>query len=334
VARDARVHHGDVRTVVVVAFDGLQLLDLAGPVEVLTAATFLGADPPYEIVIATPNGKPVVSQSGVQIAADASLDEVCRRRGSIHMLVVVGGLGIDDAVASDAVVHSLRTLSSRADRTTSVCSGALVLAAAGLLDGHRATTHWSECDRLAQDHPRVEVLADQIYVHDRDRWTSAGVTAGIDLFLALVEADHGSELAHAIAGWLVVFVRRPGGQTQFSAQLVAQPAHTPAIRQQQLWLTDHLTERHTVEALARRVGMSARNFARVFRAETGTTPAAYIEGLRIEAARRLLETTDLTIGAIAAAVGLHRPETLHRAFRRRVGTTPNRYREHFGEPVM
>lgn len=328
------MHHGDVRTVVVVAFDGLQLLDLAGPVEVLTAATLLGADPPYETVITTPDGKPVVSQSGVQIAADASLDEVCRRRASIHMLVVVGGLEIDATVASDSVVQGLQLLSSRATRTTSVCTGALVLAAAGLLDGHRATTHWSMCDRLAENHPQVEVRADQIYVHDRDRWTSAGVTAGIDLFLALVEADHGAELAHAIAGWLVVFVRRPGGQTQFSAQLVAQPARTPAIRELQLWLADHLTDRHTVEALARRVGMSARTFARAFRSETSTTPAAYIETLRIEAARRLLETTDLTVGAVAAAVGLQRSETLHRAFRRRIGTTPNRYREHFGERAV
>jgi transcriptional regulator GlxA family with amidase domain len=204
-----------------------------------------------------------------------------------------------------------------------------VLAAAGLLDGYQATTHWASCDLLA-GHRAVEVLPDRIYVRDRDRWTSAGVTAGIDLALALVEDDHGAELVHTICGWLVVFVRRPGGQAQFSAQLQAQPARRSSIDELQRWLPDHLADDLTVEALADRAGMSERSFGRVFRAETGTTPAAYVESLRVEAARRLLETSDLTVAVVARAVGLRHAETLHRAFRRRVGTTPDRYRQHFG----
>jgi transcriptional regulator GlxA family with amidase domain len=204
-----------------------------------------------------------------------------------------------------------------------------VLAAAGLLDGYRATTHWASCDRLASEHPAVEVLPDRLHVHDRDRWTSAGVTAGIDLALAVVEHDHGTELAHAIAGWLVVFVRRPGGQSQFSAQLQVQAATTPALAELLAWLPDHLDEDLGVESLARRAAMSPRSFARAFRAETGTTPAAHVEALRVEAARRMLESTDLTVGAVAHRVGLRHPETLHRAFRRRVATTPQSYRDHF-----
>jgi transcriptional regulator GlxA family with amidase domain len=176
----------------------------------------------------------------------------------------------------------------------------------------------------------IDVRSDRIFVHDRDRWTSAGITAGIDLFLALVEEDCGPELAHQVAGWLVVFVRRPGGQSQFSAQLRARPASTPSIAALQHWLSDHLDADLSVDALAARAGMSPRNFTRTFRRETGTTPAAHVEQLRIEAARRLLETGDLTVSAIASRVGIRHAETLHRAFRRRVGTTPELYRQHFG----
>jgi transcriptional regulator GlxA family with amidase domain len=232
-------------------------------------------------------------------------------------------------VGDGELLDDLRLISARARRTTSVCSGAALLAAAGLLDGYQATTHWAYCTDLAARHPAVDVLADRIYVQDRDRWTSAGVTAGIDLFLALVEDDAGAELAHAIAGWLVVFVRRPGGQAQFSAQLRSQPARSPAIGEVQRWLPDHLDDDLSVDALARRAGMSSRTFARTFVAETGTTPAAYVEELRVEAARRLLEASDLTVETVAKRVGFRRPETLYRAFRRRVATTPDRYRQHF-----
>lgn len=312
-----------------VVFDGFQLLDLAGPVEVLRTATLLGASPGYRLVVASPTGMPATSESGVQVACDASLTRMRRNRTAVDTLIVVGGLGAQAVAADERAVRGVAALARRARRTTSVCTGAYVLAATGLLDGRQATTHWASCESLATGHPAVDVVADRIYVRDGDLWTSAGVTAGIDLALALVDDDHGADLAHQVAGWLVVFARRPGGQAQFSAQLLASPGRTPAIAELQQWLPDHVADDLTVDALARRAAMSPRTFARTFRAETGTTPAAYVEALRVEGARRLLETTDLTVAAIAVAVGLRHAETLHRAFRRRVGTTPDMYRRHF-----
>jgi len=334
-----------VHRVAFVAFDGFNLLDLAGPLEVLQTATLVGGAPParpqpsrgagssgrearrgYETTVVSLDGGPVRSASGASVAADTALADL----GPVDTLVVVGGLGWPSPAGDPGMLAALRVAAGRAGRTASVCTGALVLAAAGLLDGYQATTHWSSCDDLAARHPAVDVLPDRIYVHDRDRWTSAGVSAGIDLFLALVEADCGRAIAHQVAGWLVVFVQRPGGQDQFSAQLQAEPAGTPAIGDLQRWLPDHLSDDLTVTTMARRARMSPRSFARAFRAETGTTPAAYVEALRVEAARRLLESTDLTVAAVAGSVGLRRPETLYRAFRRRLGTTPDRYRQHFG----
>ncbi len=326
------------RTVVLVAFDGIQLLDLAGPAEALQAATALlgrtpdpQPDPGYRLVIATPHGARVRTVSGIEVGADVDLlDPAALAIAAPHLdtVLVVGGFGTRQARQDEAILAAVRGLAARARRITSVCTGALVLASAGLLDGFRATTHWSSCDLLAE-HAQVEVLPDQIYVHDRNRWTSAGVTAGIDLALALIDDDLGTELAHEAAAWLVVFARRPGGQAQFSAQLRSQAARSPAIAEVQRWLPDHLADDLTVERLAQRADMSPRTFARSFKAETGTTPAAHVEELRVEAARRLLATTDHTVGTVAHAVGLRHAETLHRAFTRRVGTTPARYRQHF-----
>jgi transcriptional regulator GlxA family with amidase domain len=266
----------------------------------------------------------------VAIVPDVSIRALARRRSSPDRLLVIGGPGAERAADDAELVLGIRRLSARCRHIGSVCTGAFVLAAAGLLDHHRATTHWSACDQLAAQYPSIEVIPDSIYINDRDRWTSAGVTAAIDLALALVEHDEGPEIAHAVARWLVVFVRRPGGQVQFSAQLRHQWARTPALVQLQRWLPDHLTDDLTVEALADRAGMSTRNFARAFRREVGSTPAALVEALRVEAARGLLETTDLTVHAVAHRVGIRHPETLHRAFLRHVGTTPDRYRQHFG----
>jgi transcriptional regulator GlxA family with amidase domain len=332
------------RTVAIVAFERLQLLDLAGPLEVFDAASRLadphgedhgddqadrGPHPAYRVVVATPEGRTVRTSSGLPVAGDHDLHHLVAGREPIDTLVVVGGRGTRAVVDDQPFLADVRALSARARRTTSVCTGALVLAAAGLLDGYRATTHWDSCGLLAELAPEVTVEPDRIYVHDRDRWTSAGVTAGIDLALALVEDDLGPEVAHEVAAWLVVFARRPGGQAQFSAQLRAQAARTPAIVGLQRWLPDHLAEDLSVARLAERAAMSPRTFARAFRAETGTTPAAHVEELRVEAARRLLETTDLTVAAIARRVGMRHAETLHRSFARRVGTTPDRYRQHF-----
>lgn len=310
-------------------FDGCTLLDLAGPTDVFRTASLLGASPAYRVTLASPDGQPVRAESGITIGVEASL-EASARRPEIDTLLVIGGLGVYEfAEKYPAAFEDLRRISGFARRTTSVCTGAEIVAHAGLLDGYRATTHWATCGQLQSDHPGVTVEADAIYVRDRDRWTSAGVTAGIDLALALVEDDCGTEIAHRVASWLVVFLRRPGGQSQFSVHMRNPPARTPALVELQRWLPDHLAEDLSVETLAARVGMSPRNFSRVCRKEIGVTPAALVESLRVEAAKVLLETTDLLIPAIATHVGFGRPETLHRAFFRRAATTPGRYRQHF-----
>ncbi|AEF40738.1 GlxA family transcriptional regulator [Hoyosella subflava] len=319
----------DFREVVVVVFDGCNLLDIAGPTDVFRTASLLGSNPGYTVMLASPSGKTVRTESGISIGVDASLTDASQQSG-IDTLLVAGGLGVY-SFADDhpAAIEDLQTISATTRRTTSVCSGAAILARAGLLDGYRATTHWAVCGQLQTDHPAIDVEADAIYVRDRDRWTSAGVTAGIDLALALVEDDCGSEIAHQVASWLVVFLRRPGGQSQFSMHMRNPPARTPALVKLQRWLPDHLAEDLSVETLASRVDMSPRNFARLFRKEVGVTPAVLVESLRVEAAKVLLETTDLLIPAIATQVGFGRPETLHRAFARRAATTPGRYRQHF-----
>jgi len=330
----ARGHSDDgdvapLRTVVLVVYDGIQLTELAGPMDVFNAAnTALGATA-YRVVTASPRAGAVTANGGLRIHVEHSLRHIALGEADIDTMIVIGGFGVFDLSASGEVVRELPALAGRSRRVAAVCAGSMLLAAAGLLDGYRATTHWGVTQRLAECYPRVRVEPDRIYVHDRNRWTSAGVTASIDLALALVENDHGAELAQFIARGFVVFTRRPGGQTQFSAQLRAQTARTPAIRAVQDWLPDHLDQDLSVAALAARAGMSDRNFARAFRAETGSTPADLIERLRLEAACRLLETTGMTVGAIARTIGYRHGATLHRVFSRRLATTPDRYRQHF-----
>ncbi|WP_245401041.1 GlxA family transcriptional regulator [Nocardia albiluteola] len=317
------------RTVVLVVYDGFQLLDLAGPQDVLAAANHAVGAPAYRLITVSPGGRTIELAGGARFAVDRSLEEVAAGTEMIDTLLVVGGAGAFVPKTSSEVAQQLPALARRSQRITSVCAGALVLAAAGLLDGYRATTHWGACDHMAQAFPLVEVETDRIFVHDRNRWTSAGVTAGIDMALALVDADLGTEVAQLIARQLVIFVRRAGGQEQYSAALRSQPARTPSIRAVQHWLPEHLNGDLRIAALAARAGMSERTFARTFRAETGTTPAQFIETLRLEAARRLLESTDLTVDAIARTVGYRHGKTLHRVIARRLSTTPDRYRQRF-----
>jgi len=242
---------------------------------------------------------------------------------------VVGGEGARDAATDAAFVADVRRLASRSRRVTSVCTGAFLLGATGLLDGRRATTHWSRCDELAREYPNVTVDADPIFVRDGNVWTSAGVTAGMDLALALVEEDLGREVALAVSRWLVVFVQRSGGQSQFSSQLAAQLAERRPLRDLQSFMAEHPAEDLSVPALAARVAMSPRHFARTFREEVGVTPAQYVEDVRVEVARRLLETSDRAIDDIAREAGFGTVETMQRAFRRTVHTTPREYRRHF-----
>ena len=243
--------------------------------------------------------------------------------------MVAGGTGMYAAVDDDLLLHHVRRLAGDARRVTSVCSGAFVLAAAGLLDGRRATTHWAACDLLGTSYSEVTVDADAIYVHDGNVWTSAGVTAGIDLALALVADDHGHRAAATVARHLVVYLQRSGGQAQFSAVMAGQAANTDPVRDLLSWLRDNLDADLSLAALARQINLSERQFTRVFKAEVGTTAADHVEAVRLESACRLLETTNSSIEQVAKTCGFGTPETMNRTFRRRLDTTPGDHRHHF-----
>jgi transcriptional regulator GlxA family with amidase domain len=248
-------------------------------------------------------------------------------RGPLDTLLVAGGSGARHA--GPAVVDRIAALAGDARRVASVCTGAYVLAAAGLLDGRRATTHWNWCDDLQRRHSAIAVERDPIFVVDGPVRTSAGVTAGMDLALALVEEDLGARVALDVARWLVLFVKRPGGQAQFSAQLAGQTADRAPLRDLQAWIADHLDADLSIPALADRACMSERNFARAFKAETGMTPAVYVEALRVERARLALEAGAAPIDAVAHRCGFGTVETLRRAFGRRLGVSPTAYRNRF-----
>jgi transcriptional regulator GlxA family with amidase domain len=316
------------RSVIVIAFPDVQALDVVGPLEVFAMANRYGADPAYATALVSASGQPVTTSSGLSLGTEHT-----SRRESIDTLLVAGGTGTAAAMADERLIAWLRTAAASARRVTSVCSGAFLLAQAGLLDGRRVTTHWSACDTLARLFPAVEVDADPIYVRDGNVWTSAGVTAGMDLALALVEHDHGGELALAVARQLVLFTHRPGGQSQFSAQLAVRRAEREPLRDTLAFVAEHPEADLSVPALARRAAMSVRTFARAFSREVGTTPAAFVQRSRVEAARRLLETTGRTVDDIARACGFGTVETMHRAFQRVVRTTPGQYRRLFAVPA-
>ena len=314
-----------MRKVVIVAFDGAQSLDITGPAEAFSIATrFFGGQ--YAIELVTPNGAPARCSSGLSLNADRAISAV---RGPIDTLVLAGGAGARPAARDELLLGWIRRAAARSRRVASVCTGAFLLAEAGLLDGRRATTHWADCAELAEHYPHIAVEPDPIFVRDGKFFTSAGVTAGMDLALGLIEADHGADVALETARSLVLFVRRPGGQSQFSAQLTAAPARREPLREVQAHIAEHPAADLSVPALAARAYMSERNFARAFRAETGTTPAAYVDAERFERARRELETTDLPVQAVAAQCGFGTVETMRRAFGRRLGVKPAAYRERF-----
>jgi transcriptional regulator GlxA family with amidase domain len=313
-----------MRRVAIAVFEGVQTLDVTGPAEVLRAATKLHP-PGYDVTIAAPEAGPLRT-STVTMVPDQPLS-ACS--GRIDTLIVAGGAGTRRAEEDEPLIAWLRDAARRSRRVTSVCTGAFLLARAGLLDGRRATTHWASCADLAERYPAVTVEPDPIFVRDGGVATSAGVTAGMDLALALVEEDLGRDTALAAARWLVLFLKRPGGQAQFSAQLAAQTADRAPLRELQAWIPDHLDVDLSVPALARRAAMSERNFARAFRRETGMTPAAYVEAARVESARIALESGDLPVESIAVRAGFGTVETMRRAFRRRVGVSPVDYRTRF-----
>jgi transcriptional regulator GlxA family with amidase domain len=313
-----------MRRILVVAVDRAQSLDIAGPVEVFSIATRLGAD--YETRLLSPTGAPIACSSGLAIAADGAAAGAPR---ACDTLLIAGGEGVYAAERDEQLIAWIARTAGRARRTASVCTGAFLLARAGLLDGRRATTHWMACEQLARRYPAVRVERDPIFVRDGEVATSAGVTAGMDLALALVEEDHGPELALGVARGLVLYVRRPGGQSQFSAQLRGQPARREPLRELQSWVLEHLEHDLSVPALAARAQMSERTLARAFRQETGQTPAAFVRAARLERARRELELGDAPIESIAHRCGFGTVETMRRAFGRRLGVPPSDYRQRF-----
>ncbi|MEU8540597.1 GlxA family transcriptional regulator [Streptomyces sp. NPDC048717] len=317
--------------VLVVLFDGVQTLDVTGPVEVFHGgARAAGRPGAYRIRTASLDGGPVRTSSGLRILPDTSLAEAVAD-GPPHTLLVPGGHGT--LTPDPALVAWLRAHAPDARRLVAVCTGTLLLAEAGLLDGHRVTTHWSACDGLAHEHPEVTVDPDPIFVRDGRIATSAGVTAGIDLALALLEEDLGRDAALTVARYLVVYLRRPGNQAQFSAPLTAQTARREPLRDVQHWITEHPEDDLSVPVLAARARLSPRHFARAFRAETGTTPGRYVDRVRLEHARRLLEESARGVEEVARAAGYGTPEAMRRAFVKALGTPPADYRRRFHAPI-
>jgi transcriptional regulator GlxA family with amidase domain len=322
--------------VVILLFDGVQSLDVTGPLEVFSAAERVlasreagsadSSSAGYKVTTLSSDGAPLRTSSGLEIVPHGSFAD---RPARLDTLIVPGGHGTRAAGADERLLTWIRETSASARRTASVCTGAFVLAAAGLLDGRRATTHWSAARRLAQMYPGIDVDPDPIFVRDGELWTSAGVTAGMDLALALVEDDHDREAALTIARHLVLFLRRPGNQSQFSATLAAQEPQREPLREVQRRVVENVAAAHTVEAMAEQACMSPRHFARAFRAETGVTPARYVERVRLEAARRRLEDTAEPIASIATACGFGTAETMRRVFLRALEVGPAEYRRRF-----
>ena len=311
------------------AFPAVQLLDVAGPIQVFASTNDLvvraGGVAPYALRVVGPGRSGVVASAGLGLAS-APLPGL---ETPVDTLLVAGGPGVAAAAAGPALVEWVRARAGQARRVASVCTGAFLLAATGLLDGRRAVTHWSFCAELGRRYPAVRVEPDPIFVRDGAVWTSAGVTAGIDLSLALVEEDLGRAVALDVARHLVMFLKRPGGQAQFSAALFLQRAgdRFGALHE---WIRGHLAEVMTVPVLAEQAGMSERSFSRRYTEATGVTPGRAVERLRVEAARQMLSESRTPVKRVAVRCGFGSEETMRRSFLRQLGATPQEYRVRFG----
>lgn len=320
------------RRVAMIVYPDVQILDVTGPLEVFARTSRWLIDhgrrgePAYTVELVAARRGPVVCSSGLELLVRRSFADV---RGGIDTLLVAGGIGFLRELGERAVVSWIRRMAPRVRRLASVCTGAFLLAEAGLLDGRRATTHWRRCGELADRYPRITVDPDPIFVREGRVYTSAGVTSGMDLALALVEEDQGHDVALAVARELVMFVKRPGGQSQFSVPLMAQATEHEPIRELQAWINEHLAADLSVVTLARRAAMSPRNFARVFTREVGVTPARFVERARVEAARRRLEESSLGVDAVASECGFGSAEIMRRTFLRTLRVNPADYRHRF-----
>ncbi|MGV9598480.1 GlxA family transcriptional regulator [Streptosporangium sandarakinum] len=320
------------RLVAVVVFDQVDLLDVTGPPEVFSLLQREMDEPTgYRVLLVARTTDPVVTSAGVRILPDATFDDLEGR--SIDTVIVPGAVTVDEdrrvtALVEPDIVEHVARLAERTRRMTSVCVGAHILAAAGLLDGKRATTHWSTAAQLAAEHPQITVDAEPIFIRDGDVWTGAGISSCLDLALALVADDFGELLARKVARQLVVYLKRPGGQSQFSVPL--EPISTTRrVDELRHYIAGHLADPLTVTDLAGFLHIGDRQLTRIFKNELGMTPAAYVESARLEAARNRLETGDDTMGRIATSCGFGTVDTMNRAFRRALGVTPGEYRKRF-----
>jgi transcriptional regulator GlxA family with amidase domain len=320
------------RRILLLAAPGTQILDLVGPYQVFTRASEIAAraNPSapslYLLEVVTTEPGMLLTSCGLRLEAHRTFRHI---RGAADTLLIVGGATVEAGEEDGAVVESLRRMAPQLRRIGSICTGAFLLARAGLLNGRRATTHWKYCDRLARRYPAVKVEPDPIFVRDGNVCTSAGVTAGMDLALALVEEDAGSKLALEVARELVLYLRRPGGQSQFSAALNLQASDHQPFHDLGAWVLDHLRNDLSVDALAARVGMSPRNFARVFRAEMDTTPAKFVERVRLEAARRRLQESNSSLESVATTCGFRNCDAMRSSFKRVLRIAPGEYKWRF-----
>jgi transcriptional regulator GlxA family with amidase domain len=313
----------------VLAYPSVQLLDVTGPLQVFVCANDhvqrTGGTPPYVLRVVAKGNPYVTTSAGLEI----STGPLPRSKKNLDTLIVPGGPGVDAAAADPALVEWVRARANKARRVASVCTGAFLLAASGALDQRRAVTHWSYCADLARRFPAVRVESDPIFVRDGSIWTSAGVTAGIDLALALIEEDLGRAVALAVARYLVVFIKRPGGQAQFSQALSLQSGEDEFGHLHE-WINKHLSDNLSLSKLADQAGMSERSFSRHYAEAMGITPARAIERLRVEAARQLLSESRLPMKRISQRCGFGSEETMRRSFLRVLSATPNEYRTRFG----
>jgi transcriptional regulator GlxA family with amidase domain len=314
---------GMAHAVAILLFPGVQPLDVVGPHEVFCGAARLGAD--YRVRLISVDGTQVRTESGLGLLADGPLPEP----ESVETLIVPGGHGIREAISDPRLTTWVAATAAVAPRLASVCSGAFMLAEIGVLDGKPATTHWARAERLAAEYPSVDVQPDPIFIRSGKIWTSAGVTAGMDLALAMVDDDHGGEIAQSVARWLVMYMRRPGGQSQFATPVWSPPAQRPAVRAAQHLIHTEPAVDLRVPVLAGRVGMSPRHFSREFTRQVGMTPGQYVEQVRLDTARRLLESEPVTVSVAARRSGFGSAETMRQAFVRRLGVPPDDYRRRF-----
>jgi len=315
-------------------YEQCQVLDVTGPLEALEKANISLGRPVYDIQIIAPLAGTVQTSGVVQIAsARAIIDIDDAELRQLDTLMIAGGVGVIEAMHDPAILEFVRLAAKFARRVVSVCSGSFLLAEAGLLNDRRATTHWDSLNEMAVRYPRIEVDEDAIYVRDGKFWTSAGVTAGIDLTLALIEDDLGSKIALQVARKLVVYMMRPGGQAQFSAQLKFQRSEDRQVRALTEWIDSHPAENLSVVELASRCAMSERNFTRRFTSELGISPARFVEQSRLQYARRQLEETDFPLQKIADSCGFKSVEVMRRLFNRKLNVSPGDYRKRFRSSI-